>query len=512
MRGWPLVTKLSLRILIPCALVALSTAQNLAPPAVTFTTLTDFGEGDGQYPSPLAQGTDGNFYGATYYGHRSSGGPYGFGFYLTPTGSWTVLDYSCTTNYCTGSKASAGLTLAGDGNFYGTTAYGGDGPYRNVNHAGTIYRANAQTGLTTIYSFCAKLGCQDGDDPYAPLTLGSDGNLYGTTQIGGLHNAGTAYIVTLAGKFNTLHNFCAETNCVDGGNPTSLIQATDGNFYGVAGGGTGPDCNVQVIGCGGLIFKMTPQGVTTTLYNFCSQPNCADGAGPSVVMQAADGNLYGITVRGGIYGNDGDNGSGVIFKLSLQGELTVLYNFCAVYSCTSGISGGSILQATDGNFYGTINSGEGTTCYFGYGCGIIFELTSGGVYSTLYTFCEQLGQFCPDGIFPVGMMQGTDGNFYGATYRGGPSGYGTAFKLSTELGPFIQTVTSSGKVGSSVFILGNGLTGTTTVTFNGTAAGFTVVSSTEITATVPKGATTGPVLVTTPGGTLKSNKAFSITP
>jgi uncharacterized repeat protein (TIGR03803 family) len=507
-----LFRKITLRILFLFGLAALSAAQNSAPPTVTFTTITDFGEGDGQYPSPLAQGTDGNFYGAAYYGHRSSGGPYGFGFYLTPTGSWTLLDYSCTTNYCEGSKASAGMTLASDGNFYGTTAYGGDGKYRNVNHAGTIYRANAQKGLTTVHSFCEKAACQDGDDPYAPVTLGSDGNLYGTTTIGGLHNAGIAYILALSGKFNTLHNFCAQTNCVDGANPYSLIQATDGNFYGVAGGGTGPDCNIDVIGCGGLVFKMTPQGVTTTLYNFCSEPNCVDGAGPAVVMQAADGNLYGITDRGGIYGNDGYNGSGVIFRLSLQGELTVLYNFCAVYSCsTGGISGGSILQATDGNFYGTIGDGEGVTCYFAYGCGTIFELTSAGEYSTLYTFCEELGEFCSDGIFPVGIIQGTDGNFYGATYRGGPSGYGTAFKLATGLGPFIQTVTSSGKAGSSVIVLGNDLTGATSVTFNGTSAAFTIVSSTEITATVPKGATTGAVVVTTPGGTLNSNKNFQVT-
>ena len=494
-------------------LIGVSAAQTTAaaPSPVTFTTLTDFGVGDGQYPSPLAQGTDGNLYGAAYYGHGSYGGPYGFGFYLTTTGSWTLLDYSCTTNYCTGSKAYTGMTLAGDGNFYGTTAYGGDGPYRTVNKAGTIYRANAQTGLTTIYSFCSELNCKDGDDPYAPLTLGSDGNLYGTTEVGGRYNAGLAYVVTLTGSESVLHNFCAETNCVDGANPASLIQATDGNFYGVAGGGTGPDCNVEVIECGGLIFKMTPQGVTTTLYNFCSRPNCSDGAGPAVVMQAADGNLYGVTDRGGIYGNDGYNGSGVIFRLSLQGELTVLYNFCAVYSCTGGISGGSILQATDGNFYGIINSGEGTTCYFSYGCGIIFELTSAGDYSPLYTFCEELGEFCSDGIFPVGIMQGTDGNFYGATYRGGLAGYGTAFKLSTGLGPFVQTVTASGQVGSSVIILGNNLTGTTSVTFNGTSASFTVVSGTEITATVPTGATTGPVVVTAPGGTLKSNRKFRIT-
>jgi uncharacterized repeat protein (TIGR03803 family) len=510
MRGWPPLTKFVLRILLPFVFVALSAAQNSTSPAVTFTTLTDFGEGNGQYPSPLAQGTDGNFYGAAYYGPRTFGGPYGFGFYLTPTGAWTLLDYSCTSGSCPeGSKASAGMTLAGDGNFYGTTASGGDGPYRDDNHSGTIYRANAQTGLTTIYSFCAKLGCQDGDDPYASLTLGSDGNLYGTTAVGGLHKGGTAYLITLAGKFNTLHNFCAEANCTDGANPSGMIQATDGNFYGVASGGTGAQC-IQTGGCG-MIFKMTPQGVTTPLYNFCSLLDCADGFGPRVLMQAADGNLYGITGNGGAFATNNFSGSGTIFKLTLHGAITTLHSFCAVDGCQYGTVGGGLIQATDGNFYGIVYEGEGATCYFAFGCGTIFELTSSGVYSMLYTFCEELGEFCSDGSLPEGIMQATDGNFYGVTFRGGPVDYGTAFKFSTGLRPFVQTVTSSGKAGSSVIILGNDLAGAKSVTFNGVAAAFTVVSSTEITATVPKGATAGPVVVTTPGGTLKSNKKFQVT-
>jgi uncharacterized repeat protein (TIGR03803 family) len=179
--------------------------------------------------------------------------------------------------------------------------------------------------------------------------------------------------------------------------------------------------------------------------------------------------------------------------------------------CTQGINPGAILQATDGNVYGIVYDGEGATCYFAYGCGTIFELNSQGTYTTLYTFCEQLGQYCPDGSLPEGMMQATDGNFYGVTFRGGPTGYGTAFKLSTGLGPFVQTVSSSGKVGASVIILGNNLTGATSVTFNGTATAFTVVSTTEITATVPGGATSGAVFVTTPTATLKSNRKFFVT-
>jgi uncharacterized repeat protein (TIGR03803 family) len=492
------------------AVVSLScvmAAQNSAvPPATTFITIADFGVGDGQYPSALAQGTDGYYYGAAYYGPRSTNG---FGFYLTPAGSYSLLDYACTTNDCTGSKASAGMILAGDGNFYGTTAYGGDGPYRTVNKAGTVYRANAQTGLTTIYSFCSQLNCKDGDDPYSPLTLGSDGNLYGTTQINGRYKAGLAYVVTLSGSETVLHNFCASANCADGSNPSSLIQATDGNFYGMAGGGAGTYCVAP--GYCGMIFKMTPQGTTTTLYNFCSLPNCTDGAGPrGGLIQAADGNLYGMT-SGGINSNGIYDGTGSIFKLSLQGNLTTVYSFCSVYGCNNGIQPGGLIQGTDGNFYGTVYNSEGAACGFGLGCGTIFELTSTGVFTTLHTFCELGGETCPDGIFPGGLVQGTDGNFYGTTFRGGPTGYGTAFKLSTGLGPFVQTVTASGQVGSSVIILGNNLTGVTSVTFNGTPTTFNVVSSTEITATVPTGATTGAVVVTTASAMLKSNKNFRVT-
>lgn len=108
------------------------------------------------------------------------------------------------------------------------------------------------------------------------------------------------------------------------------------------------------------------------------------------------------------------------------------------------------------------------------------------------------------------LTQGTDGKFYGTTGGGGASGYGVVFSLSTGLGPFVQTRPTSGKVGAAVAILGTDLTGATSVTFNGTAATFTVVSSSEITTKVPTGATTGEVEVTTPGGTLSSNVKFRV--
>jgi uncharacterized repeat protein (TIGR03803 family) len=476
-------SRLLVVMFISLAVAATCAAQTPSfAPTATFTTITDFGEGNGQYPTALAQGLDGNLYGATRYGNRDQNGD---AYYMTTSGAFTLLSYSCNTNYCTGSKPYAGLTLAGDGNFYSTTSYGGDGQYRTLNQAGTIYRANPQTGLTTMYSFCSRLGCQDGDDPYTPLTLGSDGNLYGTTILGGLHKHGTAFVITLAGKFNTIHQFCAQTNCTDGSYPSALIQATDGNFYGVAGGGTGAYC--ATANTCGVVFKMTPKGVTTTLYNFCSVSNCTDGFSPQAIIQGADGNFYGTTAWRGTA-----TGPGTIFKLSLQGQLTTLYTLCGS-TCTSGSTAGGMIQATDGSFYGFAGGSTAT----------IFEFTSSGQYSTLYTF--------PNGYGPQGIIQATDGNFYGSTLWGGTTNYGTAFKPSTGLAPFIQTVTSSGKAGSSVIILGNNLTGATSVTFNGVAAtSFKVVTDTYMTAVVPSGATTGKVVVTTPGGALTSNVNFRI--
>jgi uncharacterized repeat protein (TIGR03803 family) len=110
------------------------------------------------------------------------------------------------------------------------------------------------------------------------------------------------------------------------------------------------------------------------------------------------------------------------------------------------------------------------------------------------------------------LVQATNGDFYGTTFYGGENGDGTVFSLSVGLGPFVEALPASGQVGATVKILGTRLAGATSVAFNGTAAVFTVVSSSLITATVPTGATAGFVTVTTPSSALKSNKIFSVTP
>jgi uncharacterized repeat protein (TIGR03803 family) len=286
-----------------------------------------------------------------------------------------------------------------------------------------------------------------------------------------------------------------------------LIQASDGNFYGATGyGGSGANCTLSG-GCG-TIFKITSTGTLTTLYNFCEQTNCADGYYPAgSLIQAADGNLYGVTHYGGANTKTDYPDYGTVFKITTSGVLTTLYSFCALTNCADGYYPAGILQATDGNFYGATYYGGASSYY-----GTLFKLTSAGVLTTLHNFCTKGGQHCTDGESPEPLVQATDGNFYGVAGRGGLSGHGTAFKVSVGLNAFIETVTASGAAGSSVIILGTNLTGASKVTFNGTVASFTLVSSTEITATVPTGATTGPIVVTTPKSTLTSNKNFQITP
>jgi uncharacterized repeat protein (TIGR03803 family) len=217
-------------------------------------------------------------------------------------------------------------------------------------------------------------------------------------------------------------------------------------LYGTAAdGGTTTQCD---FGCG-TVFKITPAGKFTTLYNFCSQTNCVDGASPSEsLVLGTDGNFYGTTVAGG---NSG--GFGTIFKITPQGELTTLYDFCSQPNCADGsYPQAALIQATDGNFYGTATSGGGT------------------------------------------------------------SGSGSIFRFSMGLGPFVKLVREYGKVGQAEDIVGQGFIGTTGVFLNGTPASFTVVSDTFVRATVPTGAKTGFVTVVTPSGTLKSNVPFRVIP
>lgn len=337
---------------------------------------------------------------------------------------------------------------------------------------------------------------------------GVNGNLYGTTV--GYNGAptcvgesrtgcGSVFEITPAGKFFTLHTFCSATNCGDGYGPRAgLTLANDGNFYGatVYGG-----ANLQ-----GVAFKLTPQGSFTTVYNFCSLTNCTDGAEPNqALLQGPNGIFYGITLAGGSARCDG--GCGTVFKLSTTGQLTTIYSFCPVAGCADGFYPSGVALGSDGNLYGTVQYGGASNA------GTIFETTPEGQFTSSYDFCS--AQNCSDGEAPLATLsQATNGLFYGTAAGGGaylpPQGPGVAYSWDVELSPFVAAQVNVGKVGQIVTILGNNLTGTTSVTFNGVSASFKVGSASYLKTLVPSGATTGTIQVTTPTGTLNSNVAFQV--
>jgi uncharacterized repeat protein (TIGR03803 family) len=456
-----------------CAVALLGVATAIASPAQTFTTLVNFNYTNGASPyfMSLVQGTDGNLYGTT-----ESGGANGLGtvFKVTPTGTLTTLYSFCAKTNCTdGSVPFGGLVLGTDGNFYGTTSEGGISADPCGGDCGTVFKITPAGKLTTLHSFDST----DGETPYGPLVQATNGNFYGTTQ------SGTVYSITSGGTFTTV--------LTAGAGGYALIQATNGIFYGAGVGG--PD---------GMVFSVTSAGTLTTLFTFDS----TDGSGPfGPLVQASNGNFYGTTSQGGP-NHECDSqifiGCGTVFEITPGGKLTIVDSFDASDGC---YPNGSMIQATNGNFYGTTVYGDTA----GGGCygtpGTIFSITSGGTLTTVHSFDNTDGEN-PSG----GLVQATNGTFYGTAFQGGANNAGTIFSLSLGLGPFVKTLPTSGKVGAAVMILGTNLTGANSVTFNGTAAKFTVGSSSLITTTVPTGATTGEVKVVTPSGTLSSNVSFRV--
>ncbi len=385
--------------------------------AQTLTTLVAFNGSDGAYPSSgVVQGSDGNFYGTTYLGGANALGSV---FKISPTGQLTTLYSFCSQSNCAdGSQPLAPLVQGADGSFYGTTFF------RGLYGGGTIFKISPTGNFTTVYNFCNGGFCTDGSGPAGGVVAGSDGKFYGTT-VGGGNGSGTIFQFNPAVGLTTLYRFCEQSGCPDGSAPGSaLVQGMDGSFYGTteSGGNSGGSPT------SGTVFKITTGGVFTQLYRFCSQTNCTDGGGPYAgLVQGPDGNFYGTTAFGGAPA-DCPSGCGTIFKITPAGSLTTLHKFCSQGSCADGSRPmGPVVQATDGNFYGTTQNGGATAD------GTIFEISPTGNLTTLYTFCAQGGSPCPDGQAPEGALSfASDGNFYGTTYGGGASADGTVFKFSAR--------------------------------------------------------------------------------
>ena len=416
-------------------LFLLCAATAIASHAQTFTVLYNFAGTDGGYPrAALVQGADGNLYGTTYYGGGYINYVYcyasgcGTVFRITPQGMLTTLHIFAGPE---GSHPSAALIQGADGNFYGTTYYGG------ANGSGTVFRITPGGTLTTLYSFCSQTNCTDGGYPEAGLVQGSDGNLYGTTYYGGNGfdngfsdvGCGTVFRLTAGGSLTTLYTFTGADGCYALG---GVIQAIDGNFYGTtySGGANG----------GGTVFKITPGGALTTIYTFCSQTNCTDGNSPkAALVQGTDGNFYGTTAGGGAYI------FGTVFKITPEGTLTTLHSF----DMTDGANpGAGVIQATDGNFYGTTNSG-GT-----YFPGTAFQITPGGTLTTLHGFGGNVD-------IQAGLTQGSDGGLYGTSLNDGAYNWGTVFRLDLGLAPPGEP-SLSGKIVDSTGTLSLTLTNTGT--------------------------------------------------
>lgn len=322
-----------------------------------------------------------------------------------------------------------------DGNLYGTTSLGG------AHQNGTIYKVSPAGELTTLHSFCSQSNCPDGWFPTAQLIQATDGNFYGTTNEGGtvndicLEGCGTIFRITPSGVMRVLYRFCADVHnsCTDGQFPLGrLVQATDGNFYGTTLSGGQWSW--------GTVFRLTPAGILTTLYSFCpSESTCPDGSEPSAgLIQASDGNLYGTTSGDTVLPNCLLQYScGTVFQMALDGTLTTIYSFCAQTNCTDGRNpAAGLIQASDGNFYGaTAGGGANSNSDCQQGCGTFFKLTTGGELTTIYSFCSQAN--CADGSQPTATpIQGTDGNFYGTASTGGAYGgeyYGGAiYQVSSD--------------------------------------------------------------------------------
>jgi uncharacterized repeat protein (TIGR03803 family) len=362
------------------------------------------------------------------------------------------------------------------------------------------------------------------------MMLASDGNFYGNAFGGGSANLGALFKVSSNGTYTVLHNFAGGS---DGAYPLGApIQASDGNFYGTTigdssgstiykytlsgslrtiyqfDGSNGQHVRASIQGADGnlygtataggskncgTIFKMTSAGSVFQSYSFPC--NTAGSQPVAPLLQASDGNFYGTTSAGG------NRNQGVVFKMTPTFQVSVLYSFLGGIK-DGGFPSCGLLQATDGNLYGATGQGGSANS------GTLFQISTAGTYKSLYSFRDRTGKF-PLG----GLMQHTDGLLWGTGSQGGANGFGTVFALDMGLGPFVTFVQVTGKVGQSAQILGQGFKGTTSITFNGVpATTFIAGSDTYLRAVIPSGATTGPVVVTTSKGQLTSNVNFVVTP
>lgn len=536
--------RFSLSIFLGCVLSVALSIPPVALHAQTFTDMHDFNCGnDGcvaNYPGIVAQGQDGNLYGSLIAGGNSNRGTV---YKITPAGTFTpIYDFSGTDGY----GPYSGLTLGTDGNFYGATYNDG------ANGFGTLFKITSQGKLTPLHDFTSTeeggafgtpvagttgttfygvtyyskaysitssgtfklLPNATPGASYAPLFLASDGNFYGTTIIGGTSGFGTVFRMNSKGAISVIYNF----DYTHGSEPYGpVVQGSDGFLYGTtAAGGTAAHA-------GGVVFKVSTKGAITVLHNFDSA-DTTDGFQPvSGVVFDTNGNLYGTTVSGA---SGGPTQYGVVFEITKGGTYSVLHAF----DSTHGQQPESTpMQHTSGMIYGeTYQGGSGLNGVFyslnaslppfvslvGYPVGTAGQtveiLGQGLTGTTSVKFGSGSAQtftvVSDTYLTAIVPSSGTTGVVTVAT-PGGTLKSKQTFKLLPVISGFNPT---SGPVGTPVQITGSGFTGAKTVTFGGVKATFTVVSGAQINTTVPTGAVTGKIKVTTASGSATSSQTFTV--
>ncbi len=413
------------------------------------------------YPAMLAQGRDGNLYGTALTGGSSGHGTI---FKVTTSGALATL---FSFDFTHGSGPQGGLSMGLDGNFYGTTYQGG------VNSLGTIFQITPTGTFTLLYSFS---NTTDGAYPRTPPVPAPDGNLYGATGNG---TVPTAYKITPSGTFTKLATLPAQSYA-----PMTL--GVDGKLYGTTlYGGTFNR---------GTAFSMTTKGVVKIIHSF-DDPT---GALPySRLLQASDGSFYGTASIGGT------SSGGVVFKLTPSGTYTVLFNFSTSASANGFNSFAGLVQGSDGFLYGVTQNGGANN--FG---GIFKIKTNGASFAVVHSFDKTQGS-APNST-PI---LHTNGKIYGLTQGGGATNQGVFYSLDASLKPFATDfVIWSGKVGTSIEVLGQGFSSASGVLFGSGPGTFLVSSDTYMTATVAAGGTTGAVTIQEPSGNLVSPQKFKVIP
>jgi uncharacterized repeat protein (TIGR03803 family) len=409
------------------------------------------------------------------------------------------------------------IVQASDGNFYGLA---GTTNINSGSASGTIYRITPSGTFTLLHTFKSSNG--NAINPGTSLVEGNDGFLYGTTFDGGAANQGVLFRISKSGTgFKIVHSFCSQKNCADGASPTSLILGQDGNVYGVS----------LLLSAGSNIFRVTPQGTFTIALTFPNQ-----NGSPFDITQGADGNFYAVTLSGVLT---------AVERITPQGHTTILGKipFQGVFPCHGSTN---LLQVADGDLFGmmgcysieqaqfykvSLSGGLQEFPQLGHSTNLIapIQASDGNLWTILPDLDEVIVAPPSTGTisqsFPFDgngsnaetpVVQGADGKIYGTASLGGTgqNATGTVWVLDAGLAPPEATLAvftpTKGVVGGKVLIRGDHFIDTTAVTFDGVSASFTVLNRNFISATVPAGATSGPIAVTNPGGTIASKQNFAV--